>query len=305
MARLSKLPRIHRLVGRALNYRIRIRNDHNPSYDTLYCDRYQWMQLNNLKVSQRVLNAINEKRKLPDNFSISHDKRLAIIIPFRNRQHHLEQLLPRLTTKLREDAIDHRIFVVEQQDDKLFNRAKLLNVGAHAAGESYDYYCFHDVDMQPVNCDYGCPSSPLRLISNLRSPDGPRILSDICFGGVTSVPRSDFLKANGFDNNFWHWGKEDDNFLLRLLLSGSTPAIDTLGTFDEFSGSTNRHILSATKADKNQIAASKKQTQKNRHRQKMAATGRIDPFADGLSTLQYQLMERIRAPDYELLRVKL
>jgi len=293
------------IIRRLLNRRIRVQNDHHPYYDALHCNRYQWMQLNNLKVSPRVLRAINEVRKLPADFSVSHDKRLAVIIPFRNREHHLQHLIPRLTEKLNTDGIDHQIFVIDQHDNKLFNRAKLLNTGVHIAGNSFDYICFHDVDMLPVDCDYGYPSSPLRLFSSLQSEDGLRKLSNVYFGGVVTIGRDQFMQANGFSNEFWHWGKEDDNFLLRLLLSGATPAIDTIGTFKELDDSTNRHIVPNSELSKDQIILSKQYIRENRRRQKLVATGRANPFADGYSTLKYKVEEQISYPDHEFVKVAL
>ncbi|MGH8189573.1 MAG: hypothetical protein ACREUC_23665, partial [Steroidobacteraceae bacterium] len=47
--------------------------------------------------------------------------RLAVIIPVRDREHHLVQLLPRLRAKLEEQGIRYRIVVVEQTAGNLFN----------------------------------------------------------------------------------------------------------------------------------------------------------------------------------------
>jgi len=305
MTNTSTSPPANSIIRRLLNRRIRVQNDRHPGYDVLYCNRYRWMQLNDLKVSPRVLKSINEVRKLPADFSISHDKRLAVIVPFRNREHHLQHLLPRLTEKLNADGIDYQIFVIEQSDNKLFNRAKLLNTGVNMAGNSFDYFCFHDVDMLPVDCDYGFPSSPLRLFSSLQTTDRLRKLSNVYFGGIVTIARDQFMQANGFGNEFWHWGKEDDNFLLRLLLCGIPPAIDAQGIFKELDDSTNRHTVPNTEPATDQIALSKQYIKENRRQQRMVATGRADPFADGYSTLKYKVEEQISYPDHEFVKVAL
>uniref|UniRef100_A0AC35G8S0 Galactosyltransferase C-terminal domain-containing protein n=1 Tax=Panagrolaimus sp. PS1159 TaxID=55785 RepID=A0AC35G8S0_9BILA len=36
------------------------------------------------------------------------------------------------------------------------------------------------------------------------------------FGGVSAMLRSQFEKLNGFSNEFWGWGGEDDEIFLRI-----------------------------------------------------------------------------------------
>ena len=55
--------------------------------------------------------------------------KLGVIVPYRNRSTHLEKFLKGNSKKLREQEIDFDIIVVEQLNDKPFNRGKLLNIG--------------------------------------------------------------------------------------------------------------------------------------------------------------------------------
>jgi hypothetical protein len=41
------------------------------------------------------------------------------------------------------------------------------------------------------------------------------------FGGVSAVPATQFVAANGFPNGYWGWGAEDDALLARLARSGA------------------------------------------------------------------------------------
>ena len=40
------------------------------------------------------------------------------------------------------------------------------------------------------------------------------------FGGVSQMTDSQFQKVNGYSNNFWGWGGEDDQMYLRLKIAG-------------------------------------------------------------------------------------
>ena len=64
--------------------------------------------------------------------------------------------------------IDYEIFIIEQSDDKPFNRGKLLNAGyKYALDKGCDYFVFHDVDMLPEDVDYSYSDKPLRWSNNV------------------------------------------------------------------------------------------------------------------------------------------
>lgn len=75
--------------------------------------------------------------------------RVAIVIPYRDREVHLRYFLIYMHKTLQRQELDYQIFVVNQVDDNSFNRAKLLNVGFVEAMKMYDWQCFvfHDVDL--------------------------------------------------------------------------------------------------------------------------------------------------------------
>ena len=56
--------------------------------------------------------------------------------------------------------LDYQIFIIEQSDDKPFNRGKLLNVGYNWYDNGCDYFVFHDVDMLPEDVDYSYSDKP-------------------------------------------------------------------------------------------------------------------------------------------------
>lgn len=54
----------------------------------------------------------------------------AVIVPYRNRANQLQHFLNYLHNYLRKQNLHYKIFIVEQNDEKPFNRAKLFNIGA-------------------------------------------------------------------------------------------------------------------------------------------------------------------------------
>jgi hypothetical protein len=93
--------------------------------------------------------------------------RVAVIVPFRDRAKHLPILLKNLHPFLMKQQIDYGIFIVEQNNNGPFNRAKLMNVGFAEALKLYEWDCFifHDVDLLPMDDRnfYDCPDQPRHL----------------------------------------------------------------------------------------------------------------------------------------------
>ena len=123
---------------------------------------------------------------------------------------------------------EFEIFVVEQKDNKPFNRGKLLNIGSKYAMESgCDYLCFHDVDLLPIDADYSYPDYPTSLISEIENKDGDILFR--YFGGVTMFSVEDFISINGYSNNYWGWGFEDDDLFHRVTHGGLFFDVEKVG----------------------------------------------------------------------------
>ncbi|XP_046904355.1 beta-1,4-galactosyltransferase 1 [Hypomesus transpacificus] len=150
-------------------------------------------------------------------------QKVAIIIPFRNREEHLKFWLYYLHPILQRQQLDYGVYVINQDDNEVFNRAKLLNVGYAEALKEYDYGCFifSDVDLIPMDDrnTYKCFSQP-RHLSVSMDKFGFRLPYNQYFGGVSSMSKEQYLKINGFPNNYWGWGGEDDDIYNRLNIKG-------------------------------------------------------------------------------------
>lgn len=160
-------------------------------------------------------------RYAPKDCISSH--KVAIIIPFRNRQEHLKYWLYYLHPILQRQQLDYGIYVINQAGNSMFNRAKLLNIGFQEALKDYNYSCFvfSDVDLIPMDDRnaYRCFSQP-RHISVAMDKFGFSLPYVQYFGGVSALSKQQFLTINGFPNNYWGWGGEDDDIFNRLVFRG-------------------------------------------------------------------------------------
>lgn len=80
-------------------------------------------------------------------------KKLAVIVPFRDRFEELLQFVPHMNRFLGDQKIPYHIFVVNQVDRFRFNRASLINVGFLFVKDTFDYIAMHDVDLLPMNSE--------------------------------------------------------------------------------------------------------------------------------------------------------
>lgn len=143
--------------------------------------------------------------------------KLSIIVPYRDRQTHLDVFSEQIPEYIKD--IDFDIVFVEQYDEKPFNRAKLLNIGFDYTKNTSDYFCFHDIDMIPTEADYSYPDKPYHMATNVGQFGGSSAYPTY-YGGVNVFNKEDFIKINGYSNDFWGWGGEDDDLLNRVKFNG-------------------------------------------------------------------------------------
>ncbi|KAM7390634.1 hypothetical protein PAMA_008698 [Pampus argenteus] len=149
--------------------------------------------------------------------------KVAIIIPFRNRHDHLKHWLYYLHPILIRQQLDYGVYVINQDGDGIFNRAKLMNAGYVEALKEYDYECFvfSDVDLVPINDHnlYRCFDQP-RHLAVAMDKFNYALPYNTYFGGVSSLSKDQYLKINGFPNTYWGWGGEDDDIYRRVIYRG-------------------------------------------------------------------------------------
>jgi len=150
-------------------------------------------------------------------------EKVAIIIPYKDRESHLKKLLYHLHPLLVLQQIQYCIYVTEQLDDGQFNKAMIMNAGFEEAlkQDGYDCVIFHDVDMLPEDSRnlYVCKDSPVHLSPAIDKfqykPDyGTK------FGGVIGITPNHYRRSNGHSNRFWGWGGEDNDMEYRIAFAG-------------------------------------------------------------------------------------
>jgi len=149
--------------------------------------------------------------------------KLGIIIPYRDRLEQLELFKKSIKHYMVAKGIPFELIIVEQDWTKIFNRGKLLNIGYKVANSLLcDYVVFHDIDMIPLDVDYSYEEIPVHLATQ-------RLDFDEYFGGVTLFPSQLFEKINGFSNEYWGWGFEDDDLLYRCRANNIPLDTKTVG----------------------------------------------------------------------------
>jgi hypothetical protein len=148
--------------------------------------------------------------------------KIAIIIPFRDiekEQKRTKQLneFVKFFEKYLKDY-KYKIFLVEQsKDGRKFNRGQLLNIGfEHAEKEGYKNFIFHDVDLLPspelkewyINIP---KDKPVHIAAVWDRYGG----NQKYFGGIVAFNKEMFERINGYPNDFWGWGGEDDELYKR------------------------------------------------------------------------------------------
>ena len=175
-----------------------------------------------------VEHAVPRQAREPDEHAIPRqarepDEHIVIVIPYRDRAEHYTRFIEHLPSITRDNWRIHTI-LVEQNDNKPFNRGWLLNIGIGESkkrfGDMNPCVVTHDVDMlADSNVDYSWCDRPTLACSQL-SCFNNRIPYRKYSGGVVQALLNDWYAVNGYTNIFEGWGGEDDDLYHRFRLAG-------------------------------------------------------------------------------------
>jgi hypothetical protein len=222
-------------------------------------------------------------------------KDLAIIVSYRDREEHLKQFIPYMKNYLSRKGFSFDFFVIEQEDGKPFNRGKLLNIGYKLANEKGEYQSIvlHDVDMLPVNADYSKSEIPTHLASEAEQfgwklPMGGTY--EKYFGGITLFPFNVFGEINGYSNEYWGWGAEDDDLLHRVKSSG----------FEW-----TRRYPGAVRSLNHEREINQEHYRKNIAKVQEMWQNKLEYKNEGLNSLEYEILEDKSNEDYAMIKVRI
>ena len=152
--------------------------------------------------------------------------KLGVCVPYRNRELHLNEFIPKVGKYLKDRNIDFQMYFCHQVDDKLFNRGATKNIAAkHALEEGCDYIVWHDIDMIPVEgggADYSFPENTPRHIATKIEQMDWQLKYHEYFGGAVLFSKEQLEATNGYSNDYWDWGMEDDDLFWRCHKEGLT-----------------------------------------------------------------------------------
>lgn len=128
-----------------------------------------------------------------------YSKRLAIVVPYRDRAEHLAKFVPHVAAYFERDKLDRQIAVtiniIEQRGSAPFSRGRLANCGFLLTQETSDYVCIHGADYLPMWADYSWTQNLARLIWHGLSMRENR---ETFFGAVSLLDKSGSPRSTAF-----------------------------------------------------------------------------------------------------------
>lgn len=128
------------------------------------------------------------------------------IVPYKNRPQH-KFFFSQHMNYLLEDFTNYEIYFSHQEDERVFNRGAVKNIGFLAMKKKYpnDYknitFIFNDVDTVPFDkiFNYNTVTGVVAHYYGFKH----------ALGGIVVIKGEDFEKINGYPC-FWGWGQEDN-----------------------------------------------------------------------------------------------
>lgn len=180
---------------------------------------------------KRMWNYYHKNRVLSERIFFTSDKifkdtKIAIIVPYmdndaQERAPQLKKFIEHFKKFLK--GLKYQIFIIEQSQFSTnkyggkFNRGKILNIGIQRAiNLKYNVIIAHDVDIYPKENMlpyYTCIPKYPNHIGNVWKT---KYTKWEFVGGIMSMTPEQLKKTNGYPNDFWGWGGEDDALYNRI-----------------------------------------------------------------------------------------
>lgn len=152
-----------------------------------------------------ILNNVNFKEKTHIKPEI---KDILIVVPYRNREKHLEDFLIKTPKYFDGRGITYDIIIAELDQEGDWNAGLVCNsvINFRKKG-SWKYLYIHHVDVYPIDGEWVYPKIN-------------EVLFNLGDYGSCIMNYNDFFKIGGYRNGFWGWGAEDNDLYYKAQLNG-------------------------------------------------------------------------------------
>ena len=222
-----------------------------------------------------------------------------IIIPYRDREEHLQYFLGKIVPLLQKHIPNGKVVIVEQDwNNKFFNRGCLLNIGFKEYENKTNYYVCQDLDI--------CPNETcIKEIYLNKNFDVIRgfVGHNISLGGVCRFTHKSIHEVNGFPNYIWGWGIEDRALFYRYNIMKQKISPNYTSKYSKhFTKLPHKHNGSNTHPNNRNISNNENNIFKSNDYKKQVE----HIMSSGLNNLQYTIIERKDINDYvELIKVSI
>ena len=206
-----------------------------------------------------------------------------IVIPFRKREEQLRQYLKEVLPLFMKHLNKFKVVVMEQGDDKPFNRGALMNIAFKEYKNKYDYLITNDVDILPteetVKKYYTMKKDVVRIYCAHQ---------ESC-GGICKIKSNVFSRCNGFPSDIWGWGVEDRSLYFRLrtfnILVGDViyPPVKLLGNPEDENTKQIKKLF---------INHRRRQIENQMFRRANLEKRKTFYYKSGLNSLQYTIIQK-------------
>jgi hypothetical protein len=222
-------------IQRDLSVRIRFLNTDSIAYMTLMDVIEKYTKNNKVCIKDIILekeNLTSTEQNLIDILKGGNNEQnnifeAQILIPYRARgsnqfrKEQLHKFLKHMNNYLSNvhPRIKYKLIIIEQNNDHMFNRGLLLNIGYLEREKIIDYkikyYVHHNCDLFPSISQAPPLDYSFTPINEVRDIFG--YYSGI--GGIAVFNRLTFKKINGFPNDYFNWGAEDTTLYKRCEIN--------------------------------------------------------------------------------------
>jgi hypothetical protein len=269
----------------------------DPILEKNISEKFKPINISDTKVTSKLKTQIINLRKNYTNFQENDDSTaISIVVPYRNRSEHLLKFIPHVSSLLKKKR--HEIIIVEQDNNLPFNIGILRNYGTLVS--KFEQIVHHDIDFLPKHTNYSGGNQPLRLLTKVKneshhdtfipnsvesSSSKDRVL-DSYFSGVITISKQQHFLVNGYPNNFFGWGEEDNEFLLRCLKVGLVPFYLEASEFFCLP-----HISNADNTNLKENSIKRKLRKSNGKKFRMSRLGITNYWDSGMNNLQDLITE--------------